>query len=67
VAPSPNLHSSRIGGGVREGFAAVDSGTLETVLREPRREKSPVVGMSLPLFVVAVLTGLVFCLYLILG
>jgi len=37
-----------------------------SVVPESDREKPPV-GMSLPLFVVAVATGLVFCLYIVLG
>ena len=47
--------------------AAVGSATLESVMRESDREESPRVGMSLPLFVVAVVTGLVFGLYIIFG
>ena len=36
-------------------------------MRESDQEKSPRVGMSLPLFVVAIVTGLVFGLYFLFG
>jgi len=34
---------------------------------ESNREESPRVGMQLSMFVVAVVTGLAFCLYIIFG
>ena len=42
-------------------------GYTENVMRESNRKESPRVGMQLSMFVVAVVTGLAFCLYIIFG